>query len=164
MRLTGLGFITWSVGRAPFETVSEILSLIVKLAGRHDVIAFQEVQNWPTHEVASIPFFQWRHAEGSYAALCWPQCVEHLDRGYWRSDSRVCSMTLGDVAVFGCYLPDSSKGMLEFREAVQSLKEQRKRLLRHFEPNTTSQSNQPEQAGRGRGRGREQAGAGTATM
>ena len=43
----------------------------MKLAGRHTIVALQEVQSWPSHEHASIHYWQWRHDEvvGMYARV-----------------------------------------------------------------------------------------------
>ena len=67
MFLSGLRFVTWNIVRAAFSNAHEIVSCLVKLAGRNTTMYLQEVgTNWnlPDNRQVLVPGWELSHREG----------------------------------------------------------------------------------------------------
>ena len=111
-----------NVCRCNISRSEELVSAATGLLGR-GAICVQEVSSWPTSLVDTPIAGSWllfREA-GSFAAILLPSEYGHLVHAEENSE-RVASVLIGHTAVVSFYIPDLSRNINEYVEAVNQCK------------------------------------------
>ena len=116
---------SFNTNRESCDTVGTVGDWVAGRYGGQRIILLQECQNWaPDFEV---PGYDLVWSEGCYSAVLVPTAVA-INLKETIHASRTCGALLGQTAVCSSYLPDCTKGLEAFSDAVEEMRT----VLRRF--------------------------------